>query len=162
MKKLYVYPRSSQVWAFPLCPEPPQWLLNWQGIQERFSWIQALAEVPQDEIFHAEGDVLTHTRMVTAALAALSPWRDLSSEERSLLFASALLHDVGKSSCTKRDENGQIHSRGHARVGERWTRQMFWHEGVPFASREYAYRSVCLSRVCYTVLTELRTQLFEH
>ncbi len=142
MKKLYVYPRSSQEWAFPLCPEPPQWPLNWQGIQERFSWIQALAKVPQDEIFHAEGDVLTHTRMVTAALAELSPWRDLSPEERSLLFASALLHDVGKSSCTKRDENGQIHSRGHARVGERWTRQMFWHEGVPFTSREYVARLV--------------------
>jgi hypothetical protein len=116
MEKLYIYPRSSQEWAFSLCPVPPQWLLNWQGIQQRFSWIQALAKVPQDEIFHAEGDVLTHTRMVTAAMVKLSPWRDLSPEERSLLLASALLHDVGKSSCTKRDENGQIHSRGHMQL----------------------------------------------
>lgn len=142
MEKLYIYPRTSQEWAFPLCPVSPQWLLNWQPIEERFSWIQALAEVPQDEIFHAEGDVLTHTRMVTAALVEWASWRNLSPEERSLLFASALLHDVGKASCTRRDETGQIHSRGHARVGERLTRQMFWHEGVPFAAREYVAKLV--------------------
>jgi predicted kinase len=142
MKNLYVYPRSSLEWTFPLCPAPPQWLLSWQHIEEQFAWIQALAEVPQDEIFHAEGDVLTHTRMVIGALMELNSWRNLSPEERSWLFASALLHDIGKASCTKRDENGQIHSRGHARVGERLTRQMFWHEGVPFASREYVAKLV--------------------
>jgi len=144
MKKLYIYPCVSQEWTFPLCPMSPQWLLNWQHVQERFSWLQTLAAVPQDEIFHAEGDVLTHTGMVAAALVELPSWRKLSPEERSLLFASALLHDVGKASCTKRDENGQIHSRGHARVGERLTRQMFWHEGVPFAAREYVARLVRL------------------
>jgi putative nucleotidyltransferase with HDIG domain len=136
MKKLYLYPQTLE-WTFPLCPVPPQWQLDWQGIQERFPWLQALAEVPQDEIFHAEGDVLTHTRMVVTALMELTQWRNLSSEERSLLFLSALLHDIGKESCTKRDENGAIHSRGHARVGERLTRQMFWHDGIPFATREY-------------------------
>ena len=142
MKKLYVYPHMSEEWAFPLCPEPPQWQLDWQGIQERFSWLRALSGVPQDAIFHAEGDVLVHTGMVAAALVELTAWRKLSPEERSLLFAAALLHDVGKPSCTRRDEDGHIHSRGHARVGERMIRHLFWHEGVPFAIREYVARLV--------------------
>ncbi len=78
MKKLYVYPHTSGEWTFPLCPEPPQWLLDWQGIQERFSWLRALSGVPQDAIFHAEGDVLVHTGMVVAALVEVAAWRALS------------------------------------------------------------------------------------
>ncbi len=137
MSSLYVYPRPSQEWRFPLCPIPPHWLLDWQSIQNRFSWIQEMAGVPQDARYHAEGDVLTHTGKVAAALVDLAEWRHLSSEDRSLLFASALLHDVGKPSCTKIEGNGRISSRGHARIGERLTRQMFWLEGIPFAYREY-------------------------
>ncbi|HEX7733765.1 MAG TPA: AAA family ATPase [Ktedonobacteraceae bacterium] len=142
--KLYVYPRPSREWAFVECPQPPEWEFDWQSVQELFPWIQAMAGVQQDAIFHAEGDVLTHTGMVTAALVELAAWRSLSAEERSLLFASALLHDVGKPYCTETDELGRIHSRGHARLGERLTRQMFWNEGVPFAFREYLSKLVRL------------------
>lgn len=142
MNNLYVYPRTTQEWTSPLCPAPSQWSLNWQAIQEQWSWMQTLADVPQDAVFHAEGDVLTHTRMVVAALVELAVWRNLSSGERALLFAAALLHDVGKASCTQQDEHGRIHSRGHARAGERLTRQRFWSEGVPFAAREYVARLV--------------------
>lgn len=100
--------------------------------------------VPQDAIFHAEGDVLTHTGMVAEALIKLDVWRALATEDRALLFASALLHDVGKPDCTETDELGRIHSRGHARLGEHMARQFFWEEGVPFAMREYVARLVRL------------------
>ena len=137
MNMLYIYPRPPQEWTFPECPLPLEWSLNWQHIENRLTCLQTLAEVPQDALFHAEGDVLTHTRMVTESMLALAAWRDLPPEERSLLFASALLHDIGKPACTTQDEQGRIHARGHARLGERMVRQMFWEEGAPFAIREY-------------------------
>jgi putative nucleotidyltransferase with HDIG domain len=142
MNKLYVYPRDSRPWSFPLCPTPPQWRFDWESVQRQFSWLQALADVPQDAIFHAEGDVLIHTGMVVAALTEQAEWRALPPEERSLLFAAALLHDVGKPSCTEKEIDGRISSRGHARVSERMTRQMFWDEDVPFAQREYVSQLV--------------------
>ncbi len=142
--KLYVYPRPSQEWAFSWCPEPAEWTLDWQGIQKQFSWIQALAGVPQEAIFHAEGDVLTHTGMVAAELGRLASWRGFAPEDRALLFASALLHDIGKPFCTEIDAQGRIHSRGHARLGERLSRQILWDDGAPFAVREYLAKLVRL------------------
>jgi putative nucleotidyltransferase with HDIG domain len=141
---LYTYPRPPQEWTYPHCPLSPAWALDWQKLEESLPWLQTLAGVPQDAVFHAEGDVLVHTRMVVAALTGLTAWRALSAEERALLFASALLHDIGKPACTATDETGHIHSRGHARLGERMVRQMFWEDDVPFAFREYIARLVRL------------------
>lgn len=104
-------------WTFPYCPAPPHWSIDWPAIQERFAWIHAMAGVPQDPLHHAEGDVLTHTRMVAEALVALDEWRNLSADIRTLLFAAALLHDVAKLACTRTDEDGRITSPRHARVG---------------------------------------------
>ena len=68
----------------------------------------------------------------------LPAWRALPMEERALLVVAALLHDIGKPACTGTDEQGRIHSRGHARLGERLVRQLFWQEDtVPFEVREY-------------------------
>jgi len=39
--------------------------LDWQTITNKFEWIRDMIGVPQDPVFHAEGDVWTHTRMVT-------------------------------------------------------------------------------------------------
>ena len=88
--------QSNQHDVFPFCPQPPDWRVDWQAIQSQFSWIRAMEGVQQNPIYHAEGDVLTHTRMVAEALTALEEWRSLPAEERTLLFASALLHDSGK------------------------------------------------------------------
>ncbi|HVU66938.1 MAG TPA: AAA family ATPase [Ktedonobacteraceae bacterium] len=141
---MYTYPRPPQAWAYPYCPLAPAWEVDWPALEETFPWLHTLAGVPQDAIFHAEGDVLIHTRMVVEALTGLTAWRALPAEERALLFAAALLHDIGKPDCTTTDEQGHIHARGHARLGERMVRQMFWEEGVPFAFREYSAKLVRL------------------
>lgn len=104
-------------WSFPLCPEQPDWKVDWESIVAHYAWIQELAGVPQDPVYHAEGDVLTHTEMVARALVKLPEWRELAPEERSILFAAALLHDVAKPACTRTDADGTITSRGHARIG---------------------------------------------
>src|SRR5215475_7736168 len=95
-------------WSFPGCPMPPDWRIPWDEIEARFAWLRALADVPQQPDYHAEGDVLTHTRMVGEALVALEEWRSPEPVERDTLFAAALLHDVGKATCTRIELDGQI------------------------------------------------------
>ncbi|GHO89734.1 AAA family ATPase [Dictyobacter formicarum] len=135
---------------FPFCPEPAgQWNLDWEALQQQFSWLQAMAGVPQYPAYHAEGDVLIHTHMVTDALVQHEQWRSLPTDERQLLFAAALLHDVGKPACTKIEPDGMISSRGHARRGEFITRRILWTGAelvtpVSFAQREYIARLVRL------------------
>lgn len=120
-----------------LCPHPPGWQVDWPALDARFAWVRHLAGCPQDPVFHAEGDVWIHTRMVCEALANMPAWRALPEDERPILFAAALLHDVGKPDCTRTDTHGRIHSRGHSRRGAILARQILWRFGVPFAVREH-------------------------
>ncbi len=131
----------QQEWKFPFCPAPEQWLLPWDELQARFSWLSALNNVPQDPIYHAEGNVLIHTGMVAQAMIELAAWRALTEMERALLFAAALLHDVAKPQCTQIDSNGRVSSQGHARKGEKVARQILWTGEeldlpAPFVARE--------------------------
>lgn len=111
---------------FPLCPQPPGWTVDWPALRERFAWLEILQDVPQDATYHAEGDVLTHTRMVVEALAALDSWRILPEDERSAVFAAALLHDIAKPACTQIDADGRISSPRHARIGAQTARYLLW------------------------------------
>jgi predicted kinase len=97
--------------------------------------------VPQNPVFHAEGDVLIHTRMVTEALLALDEGRALAPADRQALCASAMLHDAGKPACTLIEGDGHISSRGHAKKGEKMARRLLWlgeelPAPAPFALRE--------------------------
>lgn len=118
------------------CPRPPAWRVPWDELDQEFPWVHRLAGCPQDPIYHAEGDVWIHTRMVCEALAALPTWRALAEEDRQVLFAAAVLHDVAKPACTRHDEAGRISSRGHSRRGSTQARALLWHMGLPFALRE--------------------------
>lgn len=107
-----------------------------------FEWLRAMAGCAQEAEYHAEGDVLVHTRMVVDALVASPEWRSAPAAARSELFAAALLHDVAKPRCTRVEEDGRIHARGHARLGARMARALLWsdeaflREPVPIAHRE--------------------------
>ena len=124
-------------WTFPGCPEPPDWTLDWEALLRRFAWLRALEGTPQEPDYHAEGDVLTHTRMVAEALIADGGWRALEPERRSVLFAAALLHDVAKPACTQIAADGGISSPGHARAGSTMAREILtrgegFADAVPF------------------------------
>ena len=118
--------QQSTGWTLPACPEPPGWRLDWGALLARYTWLADLAGTPQDPQHHAEGDVLTHTRMVAEALAGLAEWRALPPYERGLLFAAALLHDVAKPICTEIDAAGRVSSPRHARKGELLARTLLW------------------------------------
>jgi putative nucleotidyltransferase with HDIG domain len=125
-------------WKFPFCPQPPDWRLDWTAIRGAIEILGTLDGVPQDPTWHAEGDVLIHTGMVAEALAADQEWRALDELDRNIVFAAALLHDIGKAPTTRLEE-GRIRSPRHSVVGQRLTRQLLWNGlagGPEFAVRE--------------------------
>jgi putative nucleotidyltransferase with HDIG domain len=131
--RLRVRIAEAATWKFPLCPAPGE-PLAWDALVAQFKWLRDLAACLQDPIYHAEGDVLTHTRMVADRLVASSAWQSLPDEERSIVFAAALLHDVAKPRCTAVEADGRISARGHARLGARMARHIFWQSQVFLAA----------------------------
>jgi len=114
----------------------PDWSLDWAALRSEFDWLRSLQDCPQDPRYHAEGDVLTHTRLVCEALISLPAWRELPPTQQSVLFAAALLHDVAKPHATQVEEDGSITSKGHVLQGARIARPILWHMRVPFQQRE--------------------------
>ena len=93
--------------------------------------------VPQDPVFHAEGDVAVHTRMVLEALQGLEGFQALDEQNQAVLIAAALLHDVEKRSTTQMEPDGRITSRGHAKKGALTSqRLLFAKHQAPFAIRQ--------------------------
>jgi predicted kinase len=120
---------------FVPCPGPPDWRVPW-GELEQYPWVEALAGCPQDPQHHAEGDVGVHARLVCEELAALPAWRALPEDERRIVFAATVLHDVGKPDCTRVEPDGRVSSRGHSRRGSILARALGWRLEVPFDARE--------------------------
>ena len=134
--------RMSPVWQCPGCPEPPAWGIDMPALRATFPWLEPLGECPQDAVFHAEGDVLTHLGMVLTELAALPAFRELSEPDRHVLFAGTLLHDISKPECTRTEEDGRVRSPGHAVKGVYKARRILTDDdafaplGTPFEVRE--------------------------
>ena len=126
------------MWQFP--HYQPGTAPDWTALTARFDWLADMAAVPQDPEWHGEGDVLTHTKMVAAALTALPEYQALDAQAQHILFAAALLHDVEKRSTTtteERDGKMRIVSPRHAKKGEYTARQILYRDlAAPFAVRE--------------------------
>lgn len=84
-----------------------------------------LAGIPQDPMWHGEGDVAVHTRMVCEVMVTLPGYWALSETRRRALLLAALVHDVGKIPCT-RLEDGRYTSPGHGSTGSHMVREMLW------------------------------------
>ncbi|MBD2208135.1 AAA family ATPase [Calothrix sp. FACHB-1219] len=122
--------------SFPHCPDESDWSINWPALEGEFDWLRSLADCPQDPRYHAEGDVLIHTKLVCEALVALPQWRALPARERSIVFAATLLHDVAKPAATEIADDGAISSKGHVIQGAKMAQQILWDLQVPLAERE--------------------------
>lgn len=73
-----------------------------------FPELKALISVPQNPVYHAEGDVWTHTMMVLDEAAKL---RDRASNPYWFML-SAVVHDFGKAVCTE-EKDGVLHAYLH-------------------------------------------------
>lgn len=116
-------------------PTGPHYVVPMEDLSGLYPWVRALIGCPQDPIFHAEGDVWIHTRMVCTELMRLAAWRELEHSDRDLMFSAAMLHDVAKPTTT-RMADGRVRSPGHSRKGSRMSRRILWEMGAPFFDRE--------------------------
>ena len=85
--------------------------------------LAALVGVPQDPVFHPEGDVWTHTLLALDAAARLEATPSRGREDRLALALAALCHDLGKPAATARGEDGRLHAYDHENLGVAPTRE---------------------------------------
>ncbi len=134
------------MWRFPKYQVDTK--LDWDDLANSYSWIAEMKGVKQDPIWHAEGDVYVHTKMVTEELIKLQNFDSLSEQEKHIILSSALFHDIEKRSTTTEEEiEGQIRivSPRHAKKGEFTTRQILYKDiKTPFQVREQICKLVRL------------------
>ena len=100
-------------------------------------WARAMAACGQDALWHAEGDVWTHTRMVAAELGRLAEWPGFDPDSRLKLTFTTLLHDAGKPATTVIDPaTGRTRSPKHAAAGAEIARGVLRELGCPLDFRE--------------------------
>lgn len=108
----------------------------WEGIEEKLSsFVIPMSRTEQNPVFHGEGDVWTHTKMVCEELVKLDVFRSLEDKKRQAVFLGALLHDMGKIPTT-RWEDGRWTSPNHTSAGARMARQFLWQEMGLCGTRE--------------------------
>lgn len=134
------------IWKFPfyeINSKP-----DWPRLEARFAWLRDMEEVPQDPIWHGEGNVLIHTKMVVEELIQLPEFQTLSEQDKHILVASALLHDVEKRSTTETqmiEGKERIVAPNHAKKGEFTARTLLYTEiPTPFFIREQITKLVRL------------------
>lgn len=115
------------MWRFPLYEigEP----IDWEGMEATYDWFREMRDVPQDAIWHAEGDVMIHTKMVVEELIQLPEFQGLNEQDKHVLVAAALMHDIEKRSTTTTevlDGKERIIAPRHAKKGEFTVRKMLY------------------------------------
>jgi tRNA nucleotidyltransferase (CCA-adding enzyme) len=104
-----------------------------------FPELDALPGVPQDPVWHPEGDVWIHTGHCLEALVDSVDWKSSEEEGRIVLSLAVLLHDIGKPQCTReepREGRTRIVSPGHESVGGTLAAGFLERVGVPVAIRD--------------------------
>lgn len=121
---------------------------DFQACLEAFPALEHAKTTPQSPVYHAEGDVWTHTVMVLEALLALPGYQALERADQVTVFLAALLHDIEKYSTTVIDPlTGAISQPGHSRKGAISARLALWDAGVPFEVREAICRMISVHQV---------------
>lgn len=127
--------------------------LDTASFEDNFEWLcrqvpkLALAsETPQQPEWHGEGSVYNHLRMVFAEARELTA--ELSDDGRHIVLLASLLHDVGKTWCTRPREDAagriQLVSPRHAGEGAQHL-QLLWDD----TALPVAWRDAVLSLVAY-------------
>ena len=112
-----------------LIPGNPSEEIDWDKIEPLFAatCFSNMKEIQQNPVFHGEGDVFTHTKMVCRNLILDPGFHELLPIQKTELFLAAVLHDIGKVRTT-RMEDGNWVSPHHASVGSQIVRTFLWRD----------------------------------
>lgn len=129
------------------CAHAPDYRWDWHAVMQTAvgPLLSKMDRIPQDPLWHGEGSVGTHTRMVCEALAADPAFRKLPVRGQQIMATAALLHDVGKIPTT-RQEDGRWIAPHHSATGARMARELLWTEfGLCGTKENQLFReTVCL------------------
>ena len=116
----------------------PEKEINWNLIENELllPFVTSMKETPQEEKWHGEGDVWTHTKMVCEELIKLDEYKILDNNEKLVVFLAALFHDIAKPICTK-IVDGEIRSFKHPSKGALITREYLWKKIGLAGKKEY-------------------------
>ncbi len=109
--------------------------IQWKIVHQS-AWWKAMQSCEQDQQHHGEGNVANHTQLVVQELENQLDFQFLPERDKKILRLAALLHDCGKPATTRIDEQGQITSHGHARVGSVIARRLLYQQNVDPILRE--------------------------
>jgi putative nucleotidyltransferase with HDIG domain len=129
--------------------------IDWNHMESMFEWISNMRGSEQDPIHHQEGDVLTHTKMVTKEVMEISLREDISEEESIVLFWTSLLHDVAKP-LTMKKEDGRVTNRGHSKIGSIMARNILWKRGFPVNLREQVCALISYHQIPFWLIDKER------
>lgn len=79
--------------------------------------LKALIGTLQDPKYHPEGDAWEHTKLAVDAAAQIVRRQKLQEDEAFTVIFTALCHDLGKPTTTKKNDEGKIISHEHAVAG---------------------------------------------
>lgn len=92
--------------------------------------LAALIDVPQDPVWHPEGDVWIHTLHVCDQAALIARRDQLDARESIIVLFSALCHDLGKPETTE-FRDGRWRATGHPQAGVPVSRRFLERIGCP-------------------------------
>lgn len=132
--------------------------VDWSWLLNAIPALEKLSSCKQDPVYHAEGDVLTHTKWTVDELVNGSAYGQASEEERFILFYAMLLHDIAKPDTTVVDPvTGKIGQPGHSRRGTLDARILLWKAGVPFNAREAICRIISVHQLPFFAVSGNRS-----
>ena len=104
---------------------------NWEFI-ETISEFKKLSQTKQSTVWHQEGDVLTHTKLVTQQMhEQLSLIDGLTDDYKLMMLSAAICHDLGKGCTTKWDEEKKDWAcKRHGQASARIIRTLFYHDDI--------------------------------
>ena len=146
-------------WLAALLEQQP----DWDKIASAMPFAEAMSACPQDAVYHAEGDVWTHTRMVVEALHQDGAFRALPETRRHTLTLAAFLHDIAKPVTTVREwddaeQRERVRQPNHANLGARMAWQALWEEGVPITQRLDVYWLIAWHQRAFHLWTDANMQ----